>query len=47
MIYTDNGQFQQRLCYEVIIVKDGNVPETFRIVVDAENHQVIKVEYLD
>lgn len=46
LIYTDNGQFVQRLCYEVIAVKDGKSPETFRIVVDTENHQVLKVEYL-
>ncbi|MFJ6207259.1 PepSY1/2 domain-containing protein [Lysinibacillus sp. NPDC092081] len=43
-IYTDNGQFEQRLCYEVIAVRDAQ--ETFRIVIDAENHNVLKVEYL-
>lgn len=45
-IYTDNGQFEQRLCYEVIAVRDKNAQETFRIVIDAENHNVLKVEYL-
>ncbi|MGE7695200.1 PepSY1/2 domain-containing protein [Lysinibacillus sp. NPDC094177] len=45
-IYTDNGQFEQRLCYEVIAVRDKNTQETFRIVIDAENHNVLKVEYL-
>ncbi|MGE7952461.1 PepSY1/2 domain-containing protein [Lysinibacillus xylanilyticus] len=45
-IYTDNGQFEQRLCYEVIAVRDKNTQETFRVVIDAENHNVIKVEYL-
>lgn len=45
-IYTDNGQFQQRLCYEVIAVRNGKTQETFRIVIDAENHNVLKVEYL-
>ncbi len=45
-IYTDNGQFEQRLCYEVIAVRDEQAQETFRIVVDAENHNVLKVEYL-
>ena len=45
-IYTDNGQFEQRLCYEVIALRDGNTQETFRIVIDAENHNVLKVEYL-
>lgn len=46
LIYTDNGQFEQRLCYEVIAVKEGTHVETFRIVIDTENHNVIKVEYL-
>ncbi|MEK5231470.1 PepSY1/2 domain-containing protein [Lysinibacillus sp. FSL K6-0232] len=45
-IYTDNGQFEQRLCYEVIALRDGATQETFRIVVDAEHHDVLKVEYL-
>lgn len=46
LIYTDNGQFEQRLCYEVLAVRDGKQLETFRIVIDTENHQVLKVEYL-
>ncbi|MDD1503198.1 germination protein YpeB [Lysinibacillus sp. CNPSo 3705] len=45
-IYTDNGSFEQRLCYEVIAVRDKNAQETFRVVIDAENHNVLKVEYL-
>ncbi|WEA40593.1 PepSY1/2 domain-containing protein [Lysinibacillus fusiformis] len=45
-IYTDNGEFEQRLCYEVIALRDGKTQETFRIVIDAENHNVLKVEYL-
>ncbi len=45
-IYTDNGQFEQRLCYEVIAVRNGKTQETFRVVIDAENHSVLKVEYL-
>lgn len=45
-IYTDNGQFDQRLCYQVIAVRGGKTSETFRVVVDAENHKVLKVEYL-
>ncbi|MFF2798041.1 PepSY1/2 domain-containing protein [Lysinibacillus xylanilyticus] len=45
-IYTDNGSYEQRLCYEVIAVRDKNTQETFRIVIDAENHNVLKVEYL-
>lgn len=46
LIYTDNGQFEQRLCYEVLAVKKDSTEETFRVVVDTENHQVLKVEYL-
>lgn len=45
-IYTDNGSYEQRLCYEVIAFRDKNAQETFRIVIDAENHNVLKVEYL-
>lgn len=45
-IYTDNGQFDQRLCYQVIAVRGGENSETFRVVIDAENHDVLKVEYL-
>ncbi|KOS69181.1 sporulation protein [Lysinibacillus contaminans] len=45
-IYTDNGQFDQRLCYQVIAVRGGKSSETFRVVIDAENHNVLKVEYL-
>ena len=45
-IYTDNGQFEQRLCYQVIAVRGGKTSETFRVVIDAENHNVLKVEYL-
>ncbi|RUL47393.1 MULTISPECIES: PepSY1/2 domain-containing protein [Lysinibacillus] len=46
MIYTENEGFQLRLCYEVIARFDNKLNETFRVVVDAENHDVIKVEYM-
>ncbi|MEG0259026.1 MAG: germination protein YpeB [Lysinibacillus sp.] len=46
MIYTENGDFEQRLCYEIIAVRDGERSETYRVVVEAENHKVLKVEYL-
>lgn len=45
-VYTDNGQFDQRLCYQVIAVREGKTSESFRVVIDAENHDVLKVEYL-
>lgn len=46
MIYTENDLFELRLCYEVIARYDSDYNETFRVVVDAENHEVIKVEYM-
>ncbi|SOC37770.1 PepSY1/2 domain-containing protein [Ureibacillus acetophenoni] len=46
MIYTENDLFELRLCYEVIARYDSDYNETFRVVVDAENHEVLKVEYM-
>ncbi len=46
MIYTENKLFELRLCYEVIARYDNELNETFRVVVDAETHDVIKVEYM-
>lgn len=45
--YTDNKQMQQRLCYELLIVKDVNDErQTFRILVDTETKEVLKTELL-
>ncbi len=44
MIYTENDVFELRLCYEVIARYDNELNETFRVVVDAETHEVLKVE---
>ena len=45
--YTDNKQLQQRLCYEILVVKDFNdQSQTFRILVDTETKEVIKTELL-
>jgi len=46
MIYTENELFELRLCYQVIARFDSEFNETFRVVVDAETHDVIKVEYM-
>lgn len=46
MIYTENEALQLRLCYEVIATLNNNQHDTYRVVVDAENHDVLKVEYL-
>ncbi|RHW39331.1 sporulation protein [Lysinibacillus yapensis] len=44
LVYTENETLQLRECYEVIARFDSEMNETFRVVVDAENHDVIKVE---
>jgi len=46
LIYTENEAFQLRKCYQVIAHFTNGKNETFRVVVDAENHDVIKVEYM-
>lgn len=46
LIYTENEAFQLRKCYQVIAHFDNDLNETFRVVVDAENHDVLKVEYM-
>lgn len=46
LIYTENEAFQLRKCYQVIARFDNDLNETFRVVVDAENHDVLKVEYM-
>lgn len=46
MIYTENEAHQLRLCYEIIARFNNKLNETFRIVVDGETHEVIKVEYM-
>lgn len=47
LIYTENEAFQLRKCYQIIARFDNDLNETFRVVVDAENHDVIKVEYMN
>lgn len=46
MVYTENEALQLRLCYEVIAHLNNDAHDTYRVVVDAENHNVLKVEYL-
>ncbi|MEK4424744.1 PepSY1/2 domain-containing protein [Solibacillus sp. FSL K6-1523] len=43
-IYTADNTFTLRKCYEVIARIDNNFQDTFRIVIDAETHRVIKNE---
>ncbi len=47
LAYTENKQLQQRLCYEVLVLKQSeNSSHTFRFLVDTETHEVIKSEML-
>lgn len=45
-IYTANQSFELRKCYEVIARVNNGQHDTFRIVVDTETHDVIKLEKL-
>lgn len=45
-IYTANDLLQLRRCYEVIAYVPNEQNDTFRIVIDAETHEVIKTEQL-
>ena len=45
-IYTDNRSLQLRYCYEVLARIENKLNDTFRIVVDAQTHEVLKVEQL-
>ncbi|MEK4228995.1 PepSY1/2 domain-containing protein [Solibacillus sp. FSL H8-0538] len=45
-IYTDNKTLQLRRCYQVIAHVQNELHDTFRVVVDAETHEVIKTEQL-
>jgi spore germination protein len=45
--YTDNKELQQRLCYDLLVVKEINkVPQTFQVLVDTETKEVLKTEPL-
>ncbi len=43
-IYTGNGNLELRKCYEVIARLDNKTQDTYRVVIDAETHEVIKNE---
>lgn len=45
-IYTTNDRYELRPCFEVLVRRKDRDVETFRTVVDAETHEVIKVEQL-
>lgn len=47
LAYTENETLQQRLCYELILLKDTDTQShTFRILIDTETHEVLKSEIL-
>lgn len=45
-IYTENDRYELRLCYEVIARLPNELNDTFRVVVDAENHEVVQIDSL-
>lgn len=45
-IYTANNQMQLRKCYEVLLRMENQYDDTFRVVIDTETHEVVKVEKL-
>ncbi len=45
-IYTANKQLQLRKCYEVLLRMENQYNDTYRIVIDTESHEVVKVEKL-
>ncbi|WP_332649263.1 PepSY1/2 domain-containing protein [Lysinibacillus sp. 54212] len=46
LIYTENKAYDLRLCYEVIVRLKNDNHDTFRVVIDTENHDVLQVEAL-
>lgn len=45
-IYTANHTLDLRKCYEALVRLDNRLNDTFRIVIDTETHEVLKVEKL-
>jgi spore germination protein len=47
LAYTENNELQQRLCYEVLVLKETkDDSHTFRILVDTETHEVLNSEMM-
>lgn len=47
LAYTENNELQQRLCYEVMVLKETkDDSHTFRILVDTETHEVLNSEMM-
>jgi spore germination protein len=43
-IYTNNKQYESRLCYEVIAYNKQNPNHIFKVIIDSETHSVLKIE---
>ena len=46
-IYTNNKQFESRLCYEVVAYNKENPNHIFKVVIDSETHNVLKIEKMN
>ena len=46
IMYTGNDSFQLRKCYEVLAHVKNDLHDTFRVVIDAQTHDVVKTEQL-
>lgn len=48
LAYTENEQLQQRLCYELLLLKETkDETHTFRVLIDTETKEVLKSEMLN
>ena len=48
LVYTENDHLQQRLCYELMLVKDTDKEShTFRVLIDTETKEVLESEMLN
>ena len=46
LVYTDNDSYDLVLCYEVIVRMNNDQHDTFRVLINAETHEVVEVEPL-
>ncbi|MGM9944199.1 MAG: PepSY1/2 domain-containing protein [Lysinibacillus sp.] len=46
LVYTENDSFDLVLCYEVIVRMNNDYHDTFRVLINAETHEVVEVEPL-
>ena len=46
LVYTESDSFDLVLCYEVIVRMNNDYNDTFRVLINAETHEVVEVEPL-